>query len=225
MDFLMDKDLYLFDFDGTIINTAPSVQAAINYMRRKYGLPEFTLKEAETLIGRGQDYTINMAIADGNGIVYEKAEALYQRYYEQNPAKNSCIYPGITKLLQRLKGEHKTMGIISNKYSYLIKSILDSFGYGSYFSLICGPDIVGAKKPEPNMVFYSMERIGVPLDRIILIGDSVYDVQTGKNAGITTAFVTHGYGSYDDVVREQPDYLLTGNRVLSFLKYNKNMGG
>ena len=223
MTLLPDKDLYIFDFDGTLVDTAPDVQVAINLMRRKYNLCDLSLNETKKLIGRGQKYTIDMAIADEDGIDCDEAEKLYKSYYFENMTRHARLYPGIMNILGFLKDNYKDICIVSNKYSYYVERIIESLGCKGFFSFICGPDIIDIKKPEPDMVLYAAQKTGNNIDRTILIGDSEFDVITGKNARITTTFAIHGYGNYDEVVREEPDYLLVGKEDLSFVKYNVNI--
>lgn len=206
MKLINAKELFLFDFDGTLVNTSKDVMDAVNYMRKQYKLPDIDIEMTISLIGKGQRYTVEQAIMDGEEINYEEANQHYDNYFTKNLGKRAVFYPHVVETLLELEKKGKTLGIVSNKYSYYIEKILKELNCPVNFDFIYGPDILKVTKPDPEYILKACSSKKIEKSKTVLIGDSVHDIDTGKNAEVTTVYVTYGFSKDKEKLKNTADY-------------------
>jgi phosphoglycolate phosphatase len=216
--------LILFDFDGTLVDTSQDLLKAVNYTRKQLQLGPLTFDQAKKHIGIGQSYLVDNVTADAPQRDLDAILKIFRDYYSQHMHDHSAFYPGIIELLPKIK-EHK-LGIVSNKYSYYIKDILPKLNCPIIFDIIIGPDSLPARKPDPAPLIHASKALNIPLAQTIMIGDSHYDIQAGKAAGVKTIGVTYGFSSPEEICIEAPDYIVDApNKILDIIanvSFNSN---
>lgn len=189
----MSIKLIIFDLDGTLIDSSIDITNAINYAIEPYGIKPFTVKETIALIGEGITKLIEKILIN-SGIKNINKEILIQRFLDHYTAHlidNTTVYPKVMETLQELKGYKKA--VISNKRESLSKEILNRLGLLKHIDLVVGSDTTPEKKPSPVPIFYALSRLAVKREETVIVGDSNYDIDAGKTAGVRTIAVTYGY--------------------------------
>ena len=192
----MPIKLIIFDLDGTLIDSSIDIANAINYAIEPYGARPITVKETISLVGEGITRLIEKLI-EREGINADR-NALTERFLEHYSAHlidNTTIYPGVRETLQKLKGYKKA--VISNKREALSTKILDDLGLLKYFDLVVGSDTTPERKPSPVPILHVLSKFNMNNEDAVIVGDSNFDIEAGKAAGIKTIAVTYGYRPLD----------------------------
>ncbi len=199
--------LIIFDFDGTLIDSAPDLVDSINEMLKELNLKEAPFKEAIKWIGNGSLKLVERALRY-NGIedekFLEKAHKVFKEKYKHSNAKKTTLYPFAKELLDSLKD--KNLALITNKPDEYIKPILKKFDI-DVFDFILGGDFE-YKKPSPIPLLKALEYFNVKPNEAIMIGDSKNDILAAKNANIKSIAVTHGYNQGVDIKDYDPDFIV-----------------
>lgn len=188
----MPVKLIIFDLDGTLIDSSIDITNAINYAIEPYGSRPLTVEETIGIVGEGITKLIEKLIAM-NGIAADRDIVVvrFLKHYSDHIVDNSPAYPGVKETLKKLKGYKKA--VISNKREALSKKILDELDLSEYLDLVVGSDTTPERKPSPVPVQYALSRLGIKPEEAVIVGDSNFDIEAGKAAGIRTVAVTYGY--------------------------------
>jgi phosphoglycolate phosphatase len=179
----------LFDLDGTLLDTLEDLADATNYILKKHGYPERSLKEVRSFLGSGAAHLIRSALpCDVEDAVFEGCLKEYVEYYRENSKHKTAPYPGILALLAFLKGKGIKTAVVSNKPDAPVKVLCADY-FGDIYALGERPDC--PRKPAPDMIRRAMAQLGI--DSCIYVGDSDVDVTTAKNAGMPGLFVLWGF--------------------------------
>ena len=181
----MRKTTYIFDLDGTLLDTLQDLAAAVNYALRKNGMPEQPIDDIRTFVGNGVRKLIERAVPAGTG-PSELAEvfAAFRTYYMEHSLDATKPYVGIPEVLQELKQRGWKMAVVSNKMMAATQELVGHF-FPEIEVAIGENEAAGIrKKPAPDMVFEALNRLGAEADTAVYIGDSDVDIQTAKNAGV-----------------------------------------
>ena len=176
----------LWDLDGTLLNTLDDLTDAANYTLAQFGCPERTKEEVRQFVGNGVLRLIEQAAQGSNADVQEMM-AVYQQYYRENCRNKTKPYDGVAEVLEQL-GEKYPMAIVSNKPDAAVKALCSDYFPKLY---AVGESARCPRKPAPDMVWQTMEKLGV--DRCVYIGDSEVDVLTAQNAKVPCISVTWGF--------------------------------
>lgn len=188
----MAIQVIIFDLDGTLVDSSVDICNAINYALEGSQIAAITVPEAIALIGEGINRLFEK-IVEIYHIPSDK-ELLVQRFldhYSAHLADNTTVYPGAVDTLKALDGYRKV--VISNKREDLSERLLDLLGIRKYFDLVVGSDTTPERKPSPVPVLYVLSSFGIAPEEAVIIGDSTFDIEAGKAAGIGTIAVTYGY--------------------------------
>ncbi|HUJ90783.1 MAG TPA: HAD-IA family hydrolase [Syntrophorhabdales bacterium] len=187
--------LIIFDLDGTLIDSAGDIRAAVNYAIGSYGLPPVTLEETKASIGEGVPILIEKLLTlkgatslDGKSITKRVLE-----YYSCHLVANTAPYPEVRETLDHLRACRKA--VISNKLTDLAEKTLAALDLLKYFELVAGSDSSPERKPSPLPVLRVLSLLDVAPNEALMVGDSVYDIAAGRAAGLKTVAVTYGYGT------------------------------
>jgi phosphoglycolate phosphatase len=190
----MDRPAALvFDLDGTLIDSRRDITTAINRMRAELGLPSLPLEAVVTMVGEGARLLVERAL--GPGVPPEEVDRALSRYldhYQDVCLDETQAYPGIEEMLADLAGRYP-LALLSNKGEALSREILDGLGLARFFREILGGDTLPTRKPDPAGLHVLAERLGVPLQRLLLVGDTWIDAETAHNAGCAFALVEWGF--------------------------------
>lgn len=200
----MKISLIIFDLDGTLVDTSRDIMHALNYAIRPFSNKILTVEETIGLIGEGVTRLVEKAMDGSDLKMRDQVIERFLLYYESHIADNSIIYPGVKETLTELR-DYK-MAIISNKRENLSKKLLDQVNLLQYFDLVVGSDTTPDRKPSPIPVIYAYKNLGFKKEETVMVGDSNYDIEAGKGAGVKTIAVTYGYN--DRIYLLNADYLI-----------------
>ena len=183
---------YIFDFDLTLADTATGIVSCCNYALEHMGHPLALPEDIFVCIGKtvAETYDILTGIDDPD-------EALkFNEHWRQkaNEIGNKCttLFPDTIDVLTRLKSAGKKVAIVSNKTTHRIESVLRDFGIEHLIDFVLGIELHDEPKPRPGGLLMALERFGITADCALYIGDSLVDMRTANNAGVTFAAVTTG---------------------------------
>ena len=196
-------DAYLFDLDGTLVDTAPDLGQALNASLQNAGYPGVTTAQARNWIGHGAKFSLTQALTHHN-LTLEPArvETLLENfldYYADHVAEDSTVYPGVIDTLDRLDDEGRKLAVVTNKPARFVLPLLEAMSLDGYFaSVICG-DTAAAPKPAPDPINLCLNQLSVAAADALMVGDSITDVEAAKAAAVDVACFRHGYNHGVDV--------------------------
>jgi len=200
--------VYLFDVDGTLMDSAPDICAAQLEVLAAHGRPAVTEEYLRRYIGR---HLIGL-FAD-LGFTNEAMDGLIQSYrtaYWGRRHAATRVFPGIAEMLGSLGGRKSTATI---KTSQTTRAVLEQFGLIRHFDHVQGTDGFPAK-PEPDVLLASIRALDVAPESCLFVGDSAADMEAGKRAGVRTCAVKWGYGDPQEMAKWEPDYWIDAPRQL-----------
>ena len=184
--------LYIFDFDGTLVNSSKDLVKAVNFMRHHYKLAELTNQQIISYIGGGSKRLIQLAIKDSN-LNLEEAHHIAMQYYNKNCWQNTHLYPQVEKTLLKLKKLGSKLAISTNKPLQFVKVIIAKLRLEHLFCEVLAPEN-SALKPDPKAINLLTEKLNISKSNTLMIGDHHTDIQAGINALCDSAFITYGFG-------------------------------
>ncbi|MCO4785467.1 phosphoglycolate phosphatase [Marinomonas atlantica] len=223
---IVNKQVLLFDLDGTLVDSAPDLAAAVNQTLIHFDrepFPETTVRNwvgngALTLISRGLSGDKNVDPRLSQTLV-DDALAVFLDFYEQCVCDKSKLYPNVKDTLLALKAQGYRLGIITNKPEKFVAPMLDGLGLAGIFELILGGDSLAERKPHPLPLFTACKWFEVSADQCVMIGDSKNDILAAKAAKMDSIGLTYGYNYDEDLAIHQPNHLFSDfNELLSVLK-------
>ncbi|HDQ25289.1 MAG TPA: HAD family hydrolase [bacterium] len=210
--------LIIFDFDGTLVDSVPSIHKNVNQMAKMYSKREVSRKRVIRAVGAGLNAFLTEIFApETEKMGIERVRRDYIRLYKKNHNYGLKTYPGVRGTLKYLKSKGARLAIISNKLGLFVKSSCSYAGIRRYFSDIIGRGDFKKDKPDPFPVKHLMKKYGVPEKEVLFVGDSSYDVECAKNAGVKSVYLTFGYGDAKKTKALKPDYTFAGFRKIAGL--------
>jgi HAD superfamily hydrolase (TIGR01509 family) len=201
--------VYLFDVDGTLVDSAPDICGAIRDTLNIWGLQEVSEPYLRSYIGRHlRDLFLDLGFRE------EQIDPMIVDYRRIYPARDHCftrLYPGVKEALESLGGRKSTA---TTKGTPTTRYVLEKFGLLPHFDHVQGTDGFPAK-PEPDVLLKSIEILGVCPEDCLLVGDAPTDMEAGRRAGVKVCAVTYGYGLREDLAQWSPDYWVEDLRELA----------
>ncbi|HWR59560.1 MAG TPA: HAD-IA family hydrolase [Thermodesulfovibrionales bacterium] len=187
----MPIKLIAFDLDGTLIDSSVDITNALNYALEPYSRQRLSTGDTIKLIGEGINRLIEKLVGDRGGAVADAAMKRFLDHYTQHILDFTTVYFGVEETLERLDDYKKA--VISNKREDLSRMVLDGLRLSRYFDIIIGSDTTPERKPSPVPILKALSEMNINASDAVIVGDSNYDVDAGKAAGVITIAVTYGY--------------------------------
>lgn len=188
-------DTYIFDLDGTLLDTLDDLAAAVNYALRQHGMPEHTREDVRRFVGNGVRLLMTRAIPDGeDNPLFEATFQTFREYYMEHSLDTTRPYDGIPELLGELRARGKRVAVVSNKFYAATSELCHHFFPDTVEVAIGEHEAEGIrKKPAPDTVKEAFRQLGVDSRNAVYIGDSDVDLQTARNAGLPCISVLWGF--------------------------------
>jgi len=207
----------VFDLDGTLVDTAPDLINALNFVLDREGLPPVPLQSARNMIGAGARKLIERGLELEGRVAgvddISRLTADFIDYYAAHIADASRPFDGLENALDDLQALGYRFAVCTNKLEWLSKRLLDQLGLSSRFSAICGADTFGISKPDPAILQQTILRAGGQLSSAIMVGDAGPDIGVARRAGIPVIGVEFGYTDVP-IADLKPDRLISHMREL-----------
>jgi len=209
--------LVVFDLDGTLVDTAPDLINALNFVLDREGLPPVPLQSARNMIGAGARKLIERGL-ELEGLLYsgEEMDRLtrdFIDYYAAHIADASRPFEGLENALDDLAALGYRFAVCTNKLEWLSKLLLQQLGLSSRFAAICGADTFGVSKPDPAILRQTIARARGELKSAIMVGDAGPDIGVARRAGVPVIGVEFGYTDVP-IAELKPDRLINHMREL-----------
>jgi phosphoglycolate phosphatase len=183
----------LFDLDGTLLDSAPDLYAALQSQCAEEGVAPPAYAPVREVVSRGARAVLRCAFAARREVAIEALVPRYLRLYEQVMARDTRPFEGVDDLLVRLEARGLRWGIVTNKAAFLTDELLRRIGWSARAAAVVCGDTLPVKKPDPAPVLLACERAGLAPARCLFVGDDRRDVQAGAAAGLFTVAASWGY--------------------------------
>ncbi|MFA6829615.1 MAG: HAD family hydrolase [Bacilli bacterium] len=189
---------FVFDMDGTILDTIIDLEESVNQALISYGLKARTKEEIISFIGNGSDKLIRRAIGKENENLFSVVFDSYYNYYSLHFSDKTTAYPGIIEALKYAKSRGIKLFVYTNKPDAVAKKLADKCFGKNFFEKIIGIPLGGVIKPDPKAYLDAIKDYHFSLDRQAYFGDSTTDIETSYNIGIKNMYsVSWGYRSIE----------------------------
>lgn len=195
----MRYQTYIFDLDGTLLDTLGDLAASVNFALRTHGMPEHSLDEVCQFVGNGVRKLMERAVPDGaENPLFEETFATFRQYYMAHSLDTTHPYDGISETLAALKANGCHLAVVSNKMMAATQALCDHFFSDTIEVAIGEHEAEGIrKKPAPDTVIAALKTLGVGKEGAVYVGDSDVDIQTARNSGIPCISVLWGFRDRD----------------------------
>ena len=212
----------LFDLDGTISESAVGIRESLEYAIAKLGKPVPDLSDYTLYIGPPLLDTFKNLCHFSEEVSREGVE-IYRGYYDEKGKFANKAYSGVKELLESIKAQGCKVAVCSSKYEAFAKEIIGILGLEKYFDAVCGSTLDGSRKDKKDLIPYAVESLGgnIETDRekVVMIGDTYFDVRGAVQTGVDFIGVTYGYGSIEQMKADGAVNLAaTPSDILTFLK-------
>lgn len=203
----------LFDLDGTLVDSISLILDSYRYALEQMGI-EAQDQEILDTIG----IPLKEACSGFAGARGEELLKCYIDYQETIHDQRIKEYTGTSSLLKLLSSRGYRLGVVTSKRKVMAKRGIEVVGLDKYVEVLVAFEDTVAHKPDPEPVEKALQALGVTAKESIYVGDSIYDIRSGKNAGVATAGVTWGVSSEEDMLQEGPDVIVCDwGDLLTFL--------
>ena len=205
----------LFDLDGTLLDTAPDMAAALNALLVSRGKPPLPYAQARPLVSHGAGRLVRLGFPEADPTEFAELQASYLRTYRGALSVHTLLFDGMAAVLTELARRKLACGIVTNKPAWLTDPLLDELGLTGSFACVVSGDTVSERKPHAMPMLHAARLAGVDPRDCVYVGDAERDIQAGHAAGMAAVVAAYGYLEPDewpawnaDAVIERPAELL-----------------
>ncbi len=211
-------DLLLFDLDGTLVDSASDIAAAIDATLTAREWPATGMERVRSWIGNGSrtliERALNFAFPQHDAAMRELVHSEFLLEYAKHNGPETRVFDGVSELLQHCKKIGKKMACVTNKPEHLAVQLVSHLDMKQFFEIVIGGDTFLQRKPDPTALLFCCEKLGVAPSRTLMVGDSETDVQSARAAKMKVLCVSYGYNHGGSVASTNPDWLVDDLRVL-----------
>lgn len=189
----MSIDTFLFDLDGTLVDSIPDLTKAVNLLRNELDLPTVTSDQVRSYVGDGVGLLLQRALPEE--LFNATRRQRFMEIYTEHLTDETVIYPGIVEFLEMHR--HKGMAVVTNKPQQLAEIIIDRLGLAPYFRHVIGAELTLQRKPHPDMVRHALYLMQARAEQALLFGDHHVDLRAAHAANVKSCFCAWGLGHAD----------------------------
>lgn len=207
----MRYDLLVLDLDGTLLDSFADIHNAVNALLRSLDLEALPADDVRACIGRGVRHLLRCALERAGSVDTDPAALLgiYATLYERHGLEHTVPYPGVTNTLHALRARGCRLAVLSNKPEDASLRLLRHLGMDALFERVAGGDSFTEMKPSPLPLLTMIADLGVETSRTLMVGDSVYDIECARAAGVDACAVSYGFQPAEMLKALDPQYLVS----------------
>lgn len=213
--------MYIFDIDGTLLDTIDSIAYNMNVTLEHFLLEKIPKNTVRKFVGNGPKNLVDKC-TEYLGIFDQELRKdilnYYNEYYDNNPSYLTKAYDGILNQLDILRKRGELIAAFSNKPDSTSKKVLTEVIGGKYFDMILGYQEGIERKPSPEGIMIISQRFNVKMTDVIFFGDSEVDIKCGKNAGVFTVACSWGFRDRDFLLENKPDLIIDNPNEISLIR-------
>jgi phosphoglycolate phosphatase len=197
---IYDKELIIFDFDGTLIDSVPDLAYAVNHMLKSLNRESVAEDVVHSWVGNGAQTLVKRALLGKIEIdepvdeqLFQDAFEIFMNFYEENVCVHTKTYPNVSETLQALQERGFKLAIVTNKPAAFVEPILRGLSLDNYFEYHIGGDTLSKKKPDPEPLLHVCEKFDIPVTNAVMVGDSKNDILAASSAVMDSVGVSYGY--------------------------------
>jgi phosphoglycolate phosphatase len=193
-----DIEAIFFDLDGTLVDSAPDLMAAMQRLRAELSLPPIDSAHVGAMVSKGGRAMLRRAFPDADNARIDSLLPRFLDLYSQAIATHTKTYPGIDAMIDTLETRGIKWGIVTNKPGWLARSLAAELKLDRRHAALVSGDCLPQKKPEPEPIWYACKLADVSPQRSVYVGDDARDIEAGRRAGTMTVAVGWGYLAGED---------------------------
>jgi len=189
----MSINAFLFDLDGTLVDSIPDLTRAVNLLRNELGLADVSSDRVRTYVGDGVGLLLQRALPED--LLDANLRSRFMEIYTEHLTDETIVYPGIFEFLEMHRD--KPMAVVTNKPQPLADMIVDRLGLASFFPVVIGAELALQRKPHPDMVNHALKLLDCVPGQTVLLGDHHVDLRAARAARVKSCFCAWGLGHND----------------------------
>jgi len=213
---MITYNTYIFDLDGTLLDTLTDLAASTNYALRTHGMPEHTIDEVRRFVGNGVRILMERAVPDGtDNPLFDEAFATFRQHYMEHSLDTTRPYEGVPEMLAALKAKGCHLAVVSNKMMAATQELCRHFFPETIEVAIGENEAEGIrKKPAPDTVIAALRQLGVGEEGAVYVGDSDVDIDTARNSNLPCISVLWGFRDRDFLLQHGASTLISAPKEL-----------
>ena len=213
---MITYNTYIFDLDGTLLDTLTDLAASTNYALRTHGMPEHTIDEVRRFVGNGVRKLMERAVPDGaDNPLFDEAFATFRQHYMEHSLDTTRPYEGVPEMISALKAKGCHLAVVSNKMMAATQELCRHFFPETIEVAIGENEAEGIrKKPAPDTVIAALRQLGVGQEGAVYVGDSDVDIATARNSNLPCISVLWGFRDRDFLLQHGASTLISAPKEL-----------
>jgi N-acetyl-D-muramate 6-phosphate phosphatase len=188
----------LFDLDGTLLDTAPNMIAAVNVLRREHNLPALSAAQLRSSVSHGSARLVRVGFPEIAAEQLAPLQARFLEIYRADLSSGTALFPGMEQVLDVLDEHRIAVGVVTNKPGWLTDPLMSQLGLTSRFACIVSGDTVAERKPHPLPLQHAAMLAGATPASCVYVGDAQRDIQAARAAGMHALIARYGYIGAED---------------------------
>jgi len=218
----MDKEILLFDLDGTLTDPKDGITRAVQYSLRSFGINIDDTDSLTHFIGPPlrESFKEYYSFSDDDA---EKAIWKYREYYAEQGIFENTLYDGITLLLEKQSALKRTLIVATSKPTVFAEKVLRHFDIDRFFMFVAGSELDGRRSHKDLVIKYALESMSITnTNNVVMIGDREHDIIGAKKRAIDSIGVLYGYGSFEELSSAGADHIVESVKELSALLFERS---
>lgn len=207
-----NKEVLLFDLDGTLIDSAPDLALAINHMLTSIARPTFSEDIIRSWVGNGANVLVKRGLSGKSEVdenidaeLFKQSLQIFLSFYKDNLCINTQLYPSVRACLKILKARGYRLALVTNKPYEFITPILAGLELNGLFEILLGGDSLPKRKPDPLPLLHVCQALQVGIEQCLMVGDSKNDILAAKAAKMESIGLSYGYNYGEDIGLHKPE--------------------